>query len=284
MVALRINRFLLCAGFVCLLFLQAGSLRADVQWRTSLREVALEAKQTGKPMLLKFTAEWCTFCHKMEKSFDRTDVSQLVNENFVPIKVDADENKKLVKEIGIDGFPTTVIISPDFQVLQKITGYLEADELKKRLDILAPVEGTGTAIVKKSNAGGAATQVAELPQNQIQQVNSVWAFEQICLVELVENANLTQGNPAFFTFYRDRQLCFATEAHKQAFEQNPEKYWPALNGVCPIQLANNKQMVPGSPQLGAIYRGQLWFFSSAEARMQFAQSPQKYLLPGVAEE
>ncbi|MCA9040869.1 MAG: DUF255 domain-containing protein [Planctomycetaceae bacterium] len=281
----RLQKTILLAGTVLGLAFQIGHVEAAVEWRTSLSQVAKESRQTKKPMLLKFTAEWCHYCHKMEESFNDPKVSELVNKNFIPIKVDADEKKKLVEELEIEGFPTTVIISPEFQPLQKITGFLKEDELLERLEIMAPPASAGRAVVKQEQPKPAeTTAVATVPQNPIQQVASQWAFEQTCLVELVENARLTQGDPQFQTIYRDTQLCFVSEAHRQAFIQNPDRYWPALNGNCPILLAENKQAVPGSAKLGAIYRGQLWFFSSPEARLKFANAPQQYLLPGLEAE
>ena len=265
--------------------LTADSLSAAVKWRNSLRAVSEESKRTGKPMLLKFTAEWCTYCHKMEKSFDQRDVSKLVNDNFIPIKVDADEKKELVKELEIAGFPTTVIISPEFKVMQKITGFKGPEELEELLTVIIPPAPAGRVIVQQEPKPQPPTQTASVSgENPIQQVASQWAFEQICLVELVENGRLAEGNPAFQQVYRGRQICFSSSAAKNAFDQNPEKYWPALNGVCPVELSMNKQRVDGSPQLGAVYRGKLWLFSTQEARLEFASGPQKYLLPGIVEE
>ncbi|QDU81523.1 thiol:disulfide interchange protein precursor [Polystyrenella longa] len=283
MASKRFQLYGIIAGSLVYLSCFAGTLQAQVQWRSSLKEVAQESRETGKPMLLKFTAEWCTFCHKMEKSFNKPEVSAMVNEHFIPIKVDADEKKNLVEEIGVSGFPTTVIISPDFQVLQKITGYLKEDELHARLEVMCPPEPAGRVIVQKQTKPEVPVKKAVVPENPIQQVASEWAFEQICLVQLVENGQLTPGNPAFRTIYRDKQLCFVSAAHKQAFEHNPEHYWPAVNGNCPIVLSEDKQAVSGSPELGAIYRGKLWFFSTPEARQHFADAPQQYLLPGVIE-
>src|SRR5690606_22480607 len=57
---------------------------------------------------------------------------------FVPVEVDADKNPRLVEAVGVEGLPTTVIVSPELRVLKKITGYHPPHELNKQLETICP--------------------------------------------------------------------------------------------------------------------------------------------------
>ncbi len=51
-----------------------------------------KAKQEDKPVFLSSGAIWCHWCHVMAKeSFEDQEVAQILNDNFIAIKLDRDE-------------------------------------------------------------------------------------------------------------------------------------------------------------------------------------------------
>lgn len=68
----------------------------------------------------------------------------------------------------------------------------------------------------------------------------------------------------------------SSEKNKKAFLKNPEKYWPALNGYCPVSAAGDIEAI-GNAKLGAFYKGKLWFFANKDNRKRFAINPGIYL-------
>ncbi len=75
-----------------------------------------------KPIFLSVGYSTCHWCHVMEReSFEREDVAEILNANFVPIKVDREERPDL-DEIymtatqlfsGRGGWPNSVWLTPD---------------------------------------------------------------------------------------------------------------------------------------------------------------------------
>jgi uncharacterized protein YyaL (SSP411 family) len=86
-------------------------------------EAAFEqARQEDKPVLLSVGYATCHWCHVMEhESFEDEEVAALVNENFIPIKVDREERPDIDEVYmqitqgitGSGGWPMTVAMTPD---------------------------------------------------------------------------------------------------------------------------------------------------------------------------
>ena len=87
-------------------------------------------------MLLYISSDNCVYCKKMvhDTLTDKT-VAADIQENFVPVNLAAKDNRFLVRKLRVKSYPTTVIISPKSVVLDYISGYVSAEELKRRLTI-----------------------------------------------------------------------------------------------------------------------------------------------------
>lgn len=82
------------------------------------------AKEEDKPIFLSIGYSTCHWCHVMEgESFEDPQVAALLNETFVPIKVDREERPDIDQVYmavcqavtGTGGWPLTVILTPDKQ-------------------------------------------------------------------------------------------------------------------------------------------------------------------------
>lgn len=90
----------------------AGPARAEIAWRDNLRAAHAEAQADGKLLLLHFYTDDCHWCDKLEEgAFQARQVGDAVNEQFVPLKVNAADNPKLTKMFQVDRFPTDVVVT-----------------------------------------------------------------------------------------------------------------------------------------------------------------------------
>jgi uncharacterized protein YyaL (SSP411 family) len=80
------------------------------------------AKAQDKPILLDIGAVWCHWCHVIDReSYENPEIAKIINEHFVPVKVDRDERpdvdcryQSAISAIsGQGGWPLTGFLLPD---------------------------------------------------------------------------------------------------------------------------------------------------------------------------
>jgi len=97
-------------------------MHQPIRWQEWGEAAFAAAQRENKPMLLDIGAVWCHWCHVMDReSYDDPEVAQIVNENFIAVKVDRDERPDIdsryqaaVSAIsGQGGWPLTAFLTPD---------------------------------------------------------------------------------------------------------------------------------------------------------------------------
>ncbi|MCS7136691.1 MAG: thioredoxin domain-containing protein [Aigarchaeota archaeon] len=97
---------------------------SPVDWYPWGEEAFRRAKEEDKPILLSIGYSACYWCSVMEnETYNNREVAELINENFIPIKVDREElpevdeiYMKAVQYItGQTGWPLTVFLTPDLK-------------------------------------------------------------------------------------------------------------------------------------------------------------------------
>ena len=116
-------------------FLKHGA-EQPVDWHPWGPEAFERARAEGKALLLDIGAVWCHWCHVMDaESYDDPATAALINELFVPVKVDRDESpdvdaryQRAVQVLtGQGGWPLTAFLTPDGDVFYGGT-YFPPDE------------------------------------------------------------------------------------------------------------------------------------------------------------
>src|SRR4051794_29465109 len=93
-----------------------------VDWYPWGEEALTRAQAENKPILLSIGYSACHWCHVMEReSFENEGIARVMNDNFIPIKVDREERPDL-DQIYMDavqlltgrgGWPLTVFLTPE---------------------------------------------------------------------------------------------------------------------------------------------------------------------------
>jgi len=106
----------------------------EIEWRPWGEPAFAEAHELGRPILLSLSAVWCHWCHVMdETSYSDPRVIAVVNEHFVPIRVDNDRNPDVNRRYNMGGWPTTAFLAASGDPITGAT-YMPPDQLLQALD------------------------------------------------------------------------------------------------------------------------------------------------------
>lgn len=110
------------------------SYRRNIDWATDIRAAAEHSRATGQPMLVQVTASWCGYCQKMKQETytDRNLIAGL-NRDFITVSLDADANREIVQRMKIQSLPTTLVVLPNLEVVDRLEGFQTATELQSAL-------------------------------------------------------------------------------------------------------------------------------------------------------
>ncbi len=95
-----------------------------VDWYPWSPEAFHQAKTEDKPIFLSIGYSTCHWCHVMEReSFENEQIAQVLNQNFIPIKVDREERPDVDRiymafvqaTTGSGGWPMSVFLTPDLK-------------------------------------------------------------------------------------------------------------------------------------------------------------------------
>jgi thiol:disulfide interchange protein len=127
--------------FVLLLCLSVGipsgvAVSQEIQWHSYNAGMA-RGKFEKKKVFIHFYANWCAVCKVMENStFKDPVVIASLNENFIPIKVDADREVQTASLFRVKGLPDNWFIAEDGEIIGHRPGYIPPDQLKNILTLI----------------------------------------------------------------------------------------------------------------------------------------------------
>jgi thiol:disulfide interchange protein DsbD len=114
-----------------------------IAWDSSIEKALLDAQQEQKLIMVKFTAEWCPSCRKMEDStFTDTRIIQKAG-RFIPIQIDVDTDQEIAEKYngnagkyGGVGIPNVLFLNPDGERVYHLIGYKDPEFFLAVMDSL----------------------------------------------------------------------------------------------------------------------------------------------------
>jgi len=104
-----------------LLAVPADAQQEAVHWHHDLESAKTVAKETRRLVLVHFWTTTCGPCVALDQNvFSQPGVAAAIEQQFVPVKLNADENSATAQWFGINRVPTDVVITPEGEVVGKL--------------------------------------------------------------------------------------------------------------------------------------------------------------------
>ena len=244
----------------------AGEDPAKVTWRTDLGQAQAEAKSRNLLLWIQFTGPWCGNCRRMESSaFAHAPVIREARERFVPVKLRSDEYEALAQSLGLSVLPSTVIVRPNGEVVDKWEGYAEPTEFENFLVTTLRAEGRSPEQLAARSPSPA----------KVEKDPSI-ALAGYDPVTLLNDQKLVPGRPDLIVEHDGRVFRFANEADRAKFRREPDSFTPVNGGRCPVSQVDRGDLQAGDPHWGVVYHGHLFLFKDPADRDRFAKDPERY--------
>jgi len=136
-------------GFISLFLMSILTQAQKVNWVT-FEELSSLTKQKAKPIMVFIHTDWCKYCLMQEQStFSDSAVVSNLNDNYYCVKLNAETEETILflnRDYNFNGsqnelswvlgaennqllFPTTVVLSPQFQITNRWVGHLSKQVL-----------------------------------------------------------------------------------------------------------------------------------------------------------
>ncbi len=285
-----------------------------VRWRNNLDAAKIEAIESGKLVLLHFWNPSCGPCRTLDQTvFSQPQIGDFLEQHFVPVKLNADLSPALAGQYQIDRVPSDVVITPQGNVVAKLSCPLQADAYAGQLNNVAshyaqfmakpsapaqpPVQTAyGGLQVGQYNAQPAPSAT---PQTSPTTVTPAAAYTSNPFVGAPRTppqatvqaapapaAPQPYGNPYSPAVAPATHVAQQTVAAQPPTPQSqtattapqlpPGSPALAFDGYCPVTLKLARKWVVGNPQFGAVHRGRTFLFTSDAERQQFLANPDAY--------
>src|ERR1700677_3928125 len=228
-------------GFIALIELGligpivAADDAAKIEWRQDLGQAQVEAKSRDLLLWIQFTGPWCINCRRMDRAtFIHPPVVNHSRDHFVPVKLRSDEHEALAQSLGLTSLPSTVIVRPNGEVVEKYEGYIEPESFDVTLAGVLQREGRSPE------------QLAAKAKKKDDAV----ALAGYCPVTLLREQKLVPGRTDLTLEHDGRVFRFASEEERKTFRSRPDSFAPANEGRCPVSQVDRGDFHPGDPRWG----------------------------------
>ncbi|MBI4336409.1 MAG: thioredoxin domain-containing protein [Chloroflexi bacterium] len=151
----------------------------EINWTDWGPAAFQRAQQEDRPLLLSISAVWCHWCHVMdETSYSDPEVIRLINESFIPVRVDNDQRPDVNQRYNMGGWPSTAVLTPTGDIVTGGT-YIPPQQLR---DVLSQV-----AFLYRGRKAELQQRAREITDKKLERLNQVVAGRAI-EAEIVDTA------------------------------------------------------------------------------------------------
>jgi len=275
-------------------------------WRADFARAQDEARSRNRPLWVQFTGSWCGYCVRMEReTFAKPDIVALAREQFVPVRVRSDDREDLAESFGVSSLPATFLLTPSGDLIARREGYADPRSFRAFLDQalvgLAQLEPPMGHPGPRGEADRPvplpplppdekAPPVVPAPATPHAEVGdgrgttAPVALGGLCPVSLIREQRRVPGRRDLALHREGQVYWFASVAHREAFQDQPDLFLPADGGRCVVNRLDFGRSLPGLFRHGVIYQDRIYLCADAEALRRFSRNPARYTDGDVADQ
>ncbi len=246
-------------------------------WLTSYDDARRIAATNKLPLLLHFDATWCGACRRMDQDvLNKNEVTSLLGNRVIGVKIDADRFKNLISEFGISTLPTEVVVYADGTQGSRYVGATSLGSYVARLESISSSNDAAIAhagSVKEKETDSKNFRSCLIVRHDGKMVG-VGGYSPVALTD---NRQWLNGSSEFVATHEGVDYFLQSAQELEKFNANPKRYVPRLHGCDLVELHRENRATAGAIEYGAFYNGQVFFFASLENRSRFETNPTWYM-------
>ncbi len=243
------------------------------KWMTSFEEARKIAQEKQLPLVLHFEADWCSACRTMDTAvLNQVSVTGRLGTDAIGVRIDADRDPSLISQYGIASLPTEVVLRPDGTESARYVGGTSLTEYQARLN---KARDTKAASSSESVASDDPDETLR-PCLLVRHDGKLVGLGGYSPVAMHSEKKWIKGSESFVGTWNGVEYFFQSAEEREQFFASPEQFIPRLHGCDPVEMQRERRAEAGVIELGAFYKGRLFFFLNEENRQRFQNNPSWY--------
>lgn len=132
--------------------LATSAAQAASPWHRNLSAAQTEAKSKNRLILVDMFADWCGWCHRIEREVFPSEAFQNASRDLVLLRLDTEdraEGTRLSRQWGVTSLPTFVMLTPELEIVGYVQGYAPAGPFSARITELIRTQERFVALTSK---------------------------------------------------------------------------------------------------------------------------------------
>lgn len=108
-----------------------------IRWERNFDEALRKARKAGKPLIVDFWADWCSWCHRLDKNTYADPWVARKAQEFVAVKVNTEGSRKeleVTRRYHVTSLPTILFLSPEGRQIFRLNGYQGPGQFPRTLE------------------------------------------------------------------------------------------------------------------------------------------------------